>query len=330
MAEPGLPLVSVVTPFYNTAAYLAQCIESVLGQSYRNWEYLLVDNCSTDGSAEIAQRYAQRDARIRLVRNERFVGQVDNYNGALALISGNSKYCKMVQADDWIYPGCLEKMVAAAERHPAAGLVAAYYLKGDFVAGGPRGGTPDTELYDGREVCRMKLRSAGFYTGSPTAVMYRADLVRSRHPFFPTGRYHEDLDVVYAILEQHALAFVPQVLTVERTGNPSILTKARTFNTGILDRLLEVETYADRFLPPGEAGRVKRQARRQYFAFLGRGALVMRERPFWEYHFRGLETIGWKSPYLRVAGAALWQAIKLALNPLEAIRGFSRLVRRRP
>jgi len=49
------PLVSVVTPFYNTQAFLPECIESVLRQSYENWEYLLVDNCSTDGSGEIAQ-----------------------------------------------------------------------------------------------------------------------------------------------------------------------------------------------------------------------------------------------------------------------------------
>ena len=55
------PLVSVVTPFYNTASYLAQCIESVLKQSYSEFEYILMDNCSTDGSSEIAETYARRD-----------------------------------------------------------------------------------------------------------------------------------------------------------------------------------------------------------------------------------------------------------------------------
>ena len=50
------PLVSVVTPFYNTADYLGECIESVLRQTYENWGYVLVDNCSTDGLSEIAER----------------------------------------------------------------------------------------------------------------------------------------------------------------------------------------------------------------------------------------------------------------------------------
>ena len=70
-------MVSVVTPFYNTAPYLAQCIESVLAQTYPHFEYILMDNCSTDGSAEIAETYARRDSRIRLIRcNERFVSWI--------------------------------------------------------------------------------------------------------------------------------------------------------------------------------------------------------------------------------------------------------------
>ena len=78
------PLVSVDTPFYNPAPYLAQCIESVLAQSYPLFEYILVDNCSTDGSGEIAEGYARRDHRIRVVRCVDFVKQIPNYNRALS------------------------------------------------------------------------------------------------------------------------------------------------------------------------------------------------------------------------------------------------------
>src|SRR5262245_49195446 len=99
--------VSVVTPFYNTADYIAECIESVLGQTHRRFEYLLVDNHSTDGSADIARRYAARDERIRVIRNTEFLAQVPNYNNALLHISADSRYCKVVQADDALFPRCL-------------------------------------------------------------------------------------------------------------------------------------------------------------------------------------------------------------------------------
>ncbi len=93
------PFVSVVTPFYNTAGYLRECIESVLSQTYTNFEYLLVDNQSTDGSASIAAEYAAKDERVRVIRNPKFVGQVPNYNGALRHVDSTARYVKVVQAD---------------------------------------------------------------------------------------------------------------------------------------------------------------------------------------------------------------------------------------
>src|ERR1044071_7298806 len=117
MTSMSQPLVSVVTPVYNNAAHFEECIESVLAQTYRNWEYTIVDNCSTDGSGEIARRYAARDSRIRVVRNDQFLRVMANHNRALRAISPDSKYCKMVFADDWIFPECLERMVAVAEQH---------------------------------------------------------------------------------------------------------------------------------------------------------------------------------------------------------------------
>ena len=66
MVLKSQPLISVVTPVYNTEKYLAECIASVLGQTYQNWEYVIVNNCSTDKSLEIAQRYVQEIPRIRV------------------------------------------------------------------------------------------------------------------------------------------------------------------------------------------------------------------------------------------------------------------------
>jgi glycosyltransferase involved in cell wall biosynthesis len=74
------PLVSIVTPVFNGAKYLSECIESALHQTYRNWDYTVIDNCSTDESLIIAQKYAARDARIRVVTNGRFLSILENHN----------------------------------------------------------------------------------------------------------------------------------------------------------------------------------------------------------------------------------------------------------
>ena len=117
MNSNPLPLVSVVTPVYNGEAHLRECVESVLAQTYPNWDYTIVNNCSTDRSLEIAQEYAARDARIRIHNNQTFVGVVENHNNAFRQISPQSKYCKVVGADDYGSSRIVSKMIRLAEQH---------------------------------------------------------------------------------------------------------------------------------------------------------------------------------------------------------------------
>src|SRR4029453_14575342 len=105
------PLVSVVTPVYNSGEFLRECIESVLSQTYENWEDTLPNNASTDGTLDIAEEYRRRDSRIRVFSNETLLPNIASHNKAFGLISENSKYCKVVSGDDWIYSECLEKMI---------------------------------------------------------------------------------------------------------------------------------------------------------------------------------------------------------------------------
>ena len=114
-ANADAPLVSVVTPIYNAAAYLRECIESVLAQTCKRFEYVVVDNRSTDGSLEIAKHYAALDQRIRIHSNPEHLPAVDNFNRALGFISRGSRYTKIVFADDWLYPECLERMIRVAD-----------------------------------------------------------------------------------------------------------------------------------------------------------------------------------------------------------------------
>ena len=190
-----LPLVSVVTPFHDSAEDLEECIKSVLAQDYGNIEYILVDNESADGSGEIARRFAAIDDRVRFATTDELLPQVDNYNFALTLISRESKYVKICQADDWLFPSCVSEMVASFEAQDTTVLVSAYFHRGRRI---DHLGLPvEIRHMCGRAACRLRLIDDVYLFGNPTVVMYRAEDVRSASPFFETGRLHEDTEACF-------------------------------------------------------------------------------------------------------------------------------------
>src|SRR5437868_14091294 len=91
-------LVTVLTPVYNGEKLLAQCIRSVLAQDYTNFEYIIVNNCSTDKTVEVAESFAKQDSRIRIHNNTKFLSVVDNHNNAFSLIPAGANYCKIVRS----------------------------------------------------------------------------------------------------------------------------------------------------------------------------------------------------------------------------------------
>jgi glycosyltransferase involved in cell wall biosynthesis len=298
------PLVSVVTPFYNTAEYLEECIQSVLAQSYPNWEYCLVNNCSDDGSVDIARRYAAKDERIRLVDNTEFLGQVQNYNHALRQISSSSRYTKIVQADDWMFAECLERMVGLAEDNPSVGIVGAYRLYGTAVL---NWGLPyTTTVISGKDVCRLQLLKGLQVFGSPTSVLFRSEVIRSRNAFYSETSLFEDTEACFVVLQDWDFGFVHQVLTFERFENESISSKARGHDPAwLIDKLINMKKFGPTFLTEKELEAEMARVENSYFGFLAENLLTGRGREFWEYHKGALATIGLKlnwptfGPYCR-------------------------------
>jgi glycosyltransferase involved in cell wall biosynthesis len=215
------PTISILTPVYNGENYLSECIESILNQTRQDWEYIIADNLSQDRSVEIAESYAARDSRIRVVRCDEFVNVHRSFSRCARLIDPNARYCKFVASDDWIYPECLERMVAIADAHPAVGVVSSYRLEGKLV--NQDGLLPYTQTtMSGAEVVRYALRGGPFVTGSPSQLLYRADLVRTRQPFLDDTVWNSDSDAAYWALLQSDLGFVHQVLTFTRLHERSL------------------------------------------------------------------------------------------------------------
>ena len=322
-----MSVVSVVTPFHDTAAHLAECIESVLGQTYRDFEYVLVENCSTDGSAAIAEGYARRDPRIRFLRAEPLLPQVPNYNRALTHISRDSRYCKIVQADDALFPRCLEEMVAVADAHPSIGVVSSYRLHGSGVQ--PAEGPPRARTFlTGREACRLALVDDMYLFGSPTTVMVRADLVRRRVPFYAEGRYFEDAEAIYEILRESDFGFVHQILSFSRLEEDSTWGRMRSYRPLLLSRLIQLKRYGGDFLSPAEHARHLGAQEKAYRRMLADAMLRRRERGFWDFHEKGLAELGERLSRVALAPTAAALLLELAFSPVRVGAALLRRQRR--
>jgi glycosyltransferase involved in cell wall biosynthesis len=314
----AFPAVSVVTPFHNTAPYLAQCIESVLAQTFTDFEYVLVDNQSTDGSSEIAERYAAKDARIRLQRTDRLLPQVQNYNFALSRISPGTRWCKLVQADDWIAPECLARMVAVGDSSASVGIVGSYTLKGVEVKGS---GLPyDATVSAGRDICRLHLLEGRFLFGSPTALLYRASTVRQRVPFYEEDRLHEDTELCFELLKSWDFGFVHQVLAFQRTANAGISSRAENFNPHLLDAYIVLKRFGPHFLTGEEYRRRSAELQTRYDRYLGESLLLRRTPSLWTYHDAGLATVGERRTAGRLARGVFLAVSHHILNPTRALR----------
>ena len=113
----GPPRVSIGLPVYNGERYLARALDSLIGQSFEDFELIISDNASTDGTSAICEDYARRDRRIRYQRNERNIGAVGNFNRTLDLASG--EYFKWAAHDDWCAPEFLSRCVDVLDDDPS-------------------------------------------------------------------------------------------------------------------------------------------------------------------------------------------------------------------
>lgn len=318
MSTNEAPLVSVITPVYNGADFLAECIESVLRQTYRNFEYIIVNNCSKDRTLEIAKSYADRDGRIRIHDNEKFVGVIENHNLAFRLMSPKSKYCKVVSADDWLFPECLTKMVELAEANPSIGLVGSYSIAGGKVVWD--GLEYERQVVNGREICRATLLGGPYVFGAPTTLLYRADLVRAREAFYPWSNPHADTSACYESLEHSDFGFVHQVLSYTRVHSGSQTSnslKAGSFNRAVI---ADVARYGPRYLRGDELEGRLSFVLDKYYEWLVPALLEQSlDKEFLQKQKDGLKEIGFELSGPRMVKAALRNGLDALKKPRSTL-----------
>ena len=117
------PIVSILMGVYNRADFMPTAIESALAQEMGDFELIISDNVSTDATAEIAQRYARQDRRIRFFRNITHVSAAENFNLCYQRSDPASTYISLLPSDDWWAPELLAQLSTAGERYPAAALI---------------------------------------------------------------------------------------------------------------------------------------------------------------------------------------------------------------
>ena len=117
------PFVSVVMPNFNGANHIEESIQSIINQSYENWELVICDDGSTDNSWEIIEHLAKNDERISIYKNETNLGNPKNRNRLLSLISANTVYIAVLDSDDVALPHRLQSQIKFLEDNQEVGLV---------------------------------------------------------------------------------------------------------------------------------------------------------------------------------------------------------------
>lgn len=120
-------LISIIVPVYNVEKFLSRCVDSILTQTYQNWELILVDDGSPDSSPAICDEYASRDSRIKVIHKKNG-GQAEARNRGMDIATGD--YIMFVDSDDYVHPNMLKTMLDVAI-HEGADIVQCSYLQGD-------------------------------------------------------------------------------------------------------------------------------------------------------------------------------------------------------
>jgi len=209
-------MISVVMPAYNAADFIGEAIQSILDQTYTDYEFIIVDDGSTDGTAAIIQSYAERDPRIRLIENPHG-GVCEARNTAIRQASGD--WIVLMDADDIARPNRIERLVQAAEADPEVVVWGSYLtritINGDVIGNIEVGTTSKEAFYAIDRTQRLIEMFA------PTA-MFRRDIALKVGGYNPLLLVAEDSELWDRMADYGPIVTVPESLLLYRLHDKSL------------------------------------------------------------------------------------------------------------
>lgn len=224
------PKVSVCIPTYNYGEFISDAIESVLAQTFTDFELIVVDNCSTDGTRELVEHYVTSDSRVTYYINEINLGMVGNWNRCLGYARG--EYVKILCADDTLTSDCLQKQSDLLDSHENVLLVSSQRSVTD-AALKPVSVlklSDDHAIVDGRHMIKKCLLEWNLI-GEPTAVLFRKN--SAKRGFDTEYKQVADMEMWFYILESGSFGYIPEPLCCIRQHDEQT-TRTNIMTNGIL------------------------------------------------------------------------------------------------
>lgn len=212
-----ITLVSVIIPIYNVEKYLEQCFASIISQTYKNIEIILIDDGSTDNSGDIADRLAQDDSRVRIIHKKNG-GLSDARNAGMKIATG--EYITFIDSDDYVDAKFIEILLELAQTTGAEIIQCNNSRKSTKLGMGSSKAVMMQGTHAFIELMKYK-------TVSPTAwaKLYKRSLFYDNKLEFPVGRLHEDTAIVYKLIYlADKIVCNDNVLYFYRLNNMSIMT----------------------------------------------------------------------------------------------------------
>jgi len=210
MAASAHPKISLAIPLYNCESHIRETIDSVLNQTFRDFELVVLDDQSTDRSAEIVQSI--NDPRVRYELNPKRLGFFGNWNRCLETMSGT--YCKLLPHDDTLEPTCLAEQVQVLDQHPAVELV--HCARKIIDPAGHILTTRKQREADGTKETAASLRrivrSGTNPIGEPASVMFRHETMKRLAGFSDADMYSIDIEYWSRLLAEGPRYYIDQIL----------------------------------------------------------------------------------------------------------------------